>query len=327
MTVRPDTLRRRGFTLVELLVCVGILALLAALILPAVQASREAARNAQCRNNLKQFGLAMHNFEARRGAFPAAWHDPEWPPVFHQIPPQVRLLADLGRPNLYDAADHEIRGVRRGPVIVSSLLCPSDPAAAGTNYRACTGAGPYVYTAGYGSADREDRASVGAGAFEMRRDLPAAAVRDGLSNTAAFAEVRVSDVGDAWNSETDYWYTGLAAGRAIYPDADDLLDLCRGYVGDPAVFEPDVGRDWYESDYRATLYNHTAGPNPPWPGCSALSYHIHSPEGGLHPATSYHPGGVNVVLLDGAVRFVTDSVDLALWRAAATRDGGEAASF
>ena len=172
-------------------------------------------------------------------------------------------------------------------------------------------------------------ASAVGGAFQAFDPLLAAAMRDGLSNTAAFSEKRVSGRGDDWDPETDYWYSGFAAGRnsGEYPGADELIDLCRFGVTDPARFESDAGREWRYGDFHQTLYNHAAGPNPSWPDCSALPYRIHTPEGGLHAADSYHRGGVHLSLLDGSVRFVGDPIDLAVWRAVATRAGGETVEF
>ena len=331
MTVHADRLRRGGFTLIELLVCVGIVALLAGLILPAVMASREAARRVGCQNNLKQIGLALHNFEGGHGAFPAAQLNRK-PWLADWISPHVRLLPFLDQRAVYEAMDPFDRFDRPGlwakDARVPTFECPSDGVAGGTNYRACTGTTPYVPA--WGEVGSGEPAST-FGAFQVQDDLPPAAVRDGLSQTVAFAEKRKGNAGEAWDPAADFWYTGLAAGRAFvrggYPRADELLDLCGHYSGTPAQYYGDGGRDWEDGDYFATLYNHAAGPNPPFPDCSALPYHTHTPGGGLYAADSYHPGGVNVLALDGAVRFVADGVDLALWRAFATRAGGEAAAF
>ena len=316
--------RRRGFTLIELLVTVGVVALLAAVLLPAVMASREAARNAQCQNNLKQLGLALHNFESSRGAFPAGHGRGD------RRSPHAALL-----PFLEQAARAAGGGGSGGGGAVAVFLCPSDGAGAGTNYRACTGSDPYWHRAAWGLVGLSDGPPDGAvaaktaGAFLAHDPVPAAGVRDGLSQTAAFSEKLVSGAGRAWDPGTDYWYTALALGRDGYPAAEELLALCEPYAGAPSVFRHDAGRDWRDGDYVATLYNHAAGPNPHFPDCSAANVpHGYSPEpGGLHPAASRHSGGVNVLALDGAVHFVGDAVDLPLWRALATRAGGEAAGF
>ena len=330
MNAPPRPAGRGGFTALELLVVVGVIALLAALLLPAVQASREAARRTQCRNNLKQIGLALHNFEGREKEFPAAYLRVGRFFALTSTTPQVLLLPGLEQRAAYDRIDPFDRRdeVPLAPrdVTLPVFLCPSDPAGSGpgANYRACTGANPYVMHPWLNDAETP-RETVGA--FRIYEGLPAAGVRDGLTQTAAFGEVRRSGPGDAWDATTDYWYSGLAAGRDIYPGADELVEFCRDYDGTPARFHADSGRDWHYGDYWAALYNHAAGPNPPYPACSALPDNVHTPEGGLHPATSYHPGGVNVLALDGAVHFVADDIDLGLWRALATVDGGETAAF
>ena len=301
---------RRGFTVLELLVVIGVIGLLAALILPAVQASREAARATRCRNNLKQIGLALHEFEAARGVFPSG----SWPggaSAFLSLAPYV------------DAGNLAASGVAGR---VSSLLCPSAGDDGGTNYRACTGADPYWHTLAGGLSKEAGRTG---GAFLAIDPLPAAAVRDGLSNTVGIGEKRVSGPDAAWDPAADYWYTAAALSRPGYPNAEELLALCGPAGNVPPAFQADAGRNWSRGDFTDTLYNHAVGPNPPFPDCSAApAAGGFTPEfGGLHAADSDHPGGVNLLLLDGAVRFVGDGVDLALWRAAATRDGGETVAF
>ena len=307
-----------GFTLIELLVVIGIVGLLTALILPAVMAAREAARKTQCQNRLKQIGLALHGFEGDHGVFPSgAWSSRSY--QAEAIPPHVGLLPYLDQGPLYRSLDFDRPGGPGGRatwVVVPAFLCPSDSVGFGTNYRACSGSGPYAHVG--------DRLVVGA--FRSFDPRPAAEVRDGLSNTAAFSEKRISERGKDWDPATDYWHTGLAEGRDVALGADELIALCATYAGTPVEFGPDAGRGWADGDFSQTLYNHTAGPNPPWPDCSAQSFGYVN-ESGLFPADSYHSGGVNLCLLDGSVRFVADTVDLRLWRAVATRAGGEAVEF
>ena len=320
---------RQGFTLLELLVVTGVAALLAALLLPAVMISREAARRSLCQNNLKQFGLALHHFEGSRGAFPPARWDGRRDTT-ESISPHVRLLPYLGEQPLHDSLGLTrpgYQGRKERTAVVPTFLCPSDSAApGGTNYRACTGAGPNIFYSD--GRDGTDAPPTDAGVFILWNAIATAGIRDGLSNTAAFAEKRRSDAGAAWEPDTDAWYSGLAAGRVDGgATADELLGVCSRYAGHPAAYFADGGRRWDESEYKYTLYNHSAGPNPAYPDCFQDDRDAYSHMGGIHAADSYHPGGVNVLALDGAVHFAADAVDLALWRALATREGGEAAAF
>ena len=322
---------RRGFTLIELLVVIGVVALLVALVVPAVMSARETARKTQCVNNLKQIGLALHNFEASRGAFPGARHAAdELHGVSHSSDgssPQKHLLPFLEQAALAGELDQP--GPSDGSPAVAVLNCPTDPVAGGVNYRACTGAGPYLDIVGFrlSLGRHPDRLpELGPGLIGIYGGLPAAAVTDGLSQTAAFSEKRKSGPGDAWDPATDPWYTALSTTAADFPDPDQLIDLCRDYTGTPAQHAP-AGRNLTRGQFEDTLYNHLVGPNPAWPDCGAAEYPEWTPNGGVFAADSYHPGGVNVLALDGAVHFVADTIDLALWRALATRDGGEAAGF
>ena len=327
--------RRAGFTLLELLTVIGVVSLLAALLIPAVQASREAARATDCRNRLKQFGLAIHNFASARGTLPPG-NGPSADAVggFFGNPAHVYLLAELDEGPL--AAERE-RLRRLGPAVfgqaalykwrdtaVATFRCPTDPAssaAGGTNYRLCAGAS--VLPAQFLDAPRLPGwpRTLGAFAADLPEGVPPSAIRDGLSQTAAVSEKLRGDGAGPFDRRVDAWDTRRGQLGGTVTQAE-FLDLCRDAPADPVFYLSDTGSDWTRPGTEHTAYNHAAGPNPDHPDCD---YGISGGDGPVGPfsATSDHPGGVNLLLLDGSVRFVGDAVDLVTWRALATRAGGE----
>ena len=327
---RPAAL---GFTVIELLVVCAVVGLLAALILPAVQASREAARAASCRNNLKQIGLALHNHASATGRFPAGmphWDDGlAFPRSYYS--PHVLLLPYLGAGPLAADCDATERRVNRRfapfsrwqQVTVSTFLCPTDGAGAagGVNYRVNVGAD--VYYDRSGSFQPGEDGSFGPFALFLPRGP--ADVRDGLSQTAGASE-KLRGAGGPFDRRRSVWYTGLLDITGDIPPGSMLRTLCENAPAEPVAYEAHAGGSWVQPGLLHTWYNHAAGPNPAHPDCDLFGGSSALPTGGVYSATSGHPGGVNLLLLDGAVRFVADSVDPAAWRALATRAGGDAAT-
>ena len=339
MTVSPPLppARRGGFTLTELLTSLGIIALLAGLIVPAVLSARAAARTTQCRNNLKQFGLALHVFESVHGHFPAGAEPPAGGAGPHDwYAPHVRLLPhldqgplsrriDLSEPSGYPIYTIGGGGDAPADAVVAAFVCPSDPAGGGNNYRVCTGSSAYFATGSGGtlSADPVETA----GAFGVWFHVSQADVRDGMGQTAAACEKLKSGPGGSWQPDADAWYTSAAAGVGR-PETSALLDLCSGYAGTPAGFHADAGRTWFHTGFPFTWYNHASVPNPGFPDCSVANGPGYIPApGGVYAAASGHAGGVNLLLMDGAVRFVADGIDPTVWRALSTRAGGETVAF
>ncbi|MEM9700872.1 MAG: DUF1559 domain-containing protein [Planctomycetota bacterium] len=330
------TARLRGFTMIELAVVLGVVALLAALLLPAVAASREAARNAQCRNRMKQLGVATENFVAAEGVYPSALRlrDDDGRFSDHDYSGLVELLPYIDQAALYREIDPQSARVNRtsppfsrwDDVSVSTFECPSDRgnvAGGGTNYR--MNAGGTIYCDRTWQTPPESWPAAGEfGPFGLYRVDGPASVRDGASQTAATAEkLQASDTGDV---ERDVWLSGRFNLQPRYPTDESFLGLCisaRGLrVGND--FFGYSGRSWVQPGLHHTLYNHAATPNAPGPDCDLYGSVSTLPLGGVFRATSNHPGNVNVLFLDGSVRAIADQVDAGVWRAMGTKASGEA---
>ena len=324
---------RPAFTLVELLVCLAVIALLVALLLPAVQSAREASRRAACANNLHQLGLALQNYVARNAVFPFDLIDLSRAKFSNTgkilyYSALTRLLPELEQGPLFDSINYSLeiypnghRGINVANLTCSGtklamFLCPSDSAGLagpGSNYRANYGIGPTPGT----TVETYDS---GTGIFTHPGVIAPASVTDGLSQTAAFCErVRGS---------------GLDVGGVPFRDASDLGKCPNGAIRDAdyalrcgelvsATAFPvttQMGGDWFFSGRLNTAYCHAQEPNGKIVDAIDLGYYC---EFGIATARSFHPGGVNLLLADGSVRFITSTITRPLWRALGTRNGGE----
>lgn len=312
--------RRAGFTLIEVLLVVAVIAVLIGLLLPAVQKVREAAARLKCQNNMMQIGLAVHNYEQAFGAFPQARNP--WPNV---VSVHARILGFLEQGNIQqnmvlDGTLDNPSNVAASQDRVMLFACPSDahggqvPNApdSGTNYFACNGTG--VTRDAAGAITAYLTVAKGNGLF-TETPIPADDVTDGLSNTAAFSESIVGD-GQAPLDSTD-----RNVHRAILevPDGGDpTLEVCNAADG---TFTADRGGMWINGHYGHTIYNHFYPPNPSntW---DCVNAHRNK---GLTAVRSYHTSGANVLLADGAVRFVRNGIHSVVWWGYGTRKGGEVA--
>jgi prepilin-type N-terminal cleavage/methylation domain-containing protein len=327
---------RRGFSLVEFLVVTGILSLLIALLLPAVQAAREAARRASCSNNLRQLGLATHSYLQDWTCFPpnvlghgtGSWN-------FYSI--HARILLYLEKRTLYNAINFSIRTypetwniplgwpnwieinavnttVRESSIAL--FLCPSDGgafAATGNNYRGNVGVGPnYAMSAKFRDS--------GNGLLpELGLTSPSRTI-DGLSHTALFSERLRGSNASIPNPRRDTF--NLEVPVLV---ADQLIQGSRAAArpNNPLIYN-EHGRHWFWVGRERTLYNHAQSPNGPVPdGLYANSLTAR----GMATARSNHPGGVNLVMGDGSLRFASDTISQAVWRGLGTRNGGELTEY
>jgi len=304
----------RGFTLIELLVVIAIIAILIALLLPAVQAAREAARRSSCKNNLKQLTLALHNYESTHSVFPPG--RAPFPFVFSaqsQLLPFVEQsnlhnLLDFDRPPLtFDSFAEAAENEEAAKTSIPLFLCPSDADTVpgsefgAISYPACAGTG----LVNNGSIEEADGIIYGISSTEF------ADITDGTSHTAAFSESVLGNGDDS-------------TAAAPQDPMRQVIELSGGTPTTPAAcsttsnFVGDRGSKWINGHFADTLYNHFYPPNSQTPDCNNEFRNF-----ALTAARSMHPGGVQLALCDGSVQFISENINLEIWRALATRSGGE----
>jgi prepilin-type N-terminal cleavage/methylation domain-containing protein/prepilin-type processing-associated H-X9-DG protein len=354
--------RSRGFTLIELLVVIAIIAVLIALLLPAVQAAREAARRAQCVNNLKQMALAVHNYQSANQAIPSGCLYP-CPAVGPTgtvcwgwgASPLVSVLQYIEQGTMFNAYN-SAAGVygsyppaTNGPtnwwanttvfnLQIGTYLCPSDARqiqSAVANYVGNQG-GPFALNP-YSGTIIPSAANVGDVPSAMRTAMiiDFNSVSDGTSNTALWSEAVTG------STQAVVTGSGVAEKRAYFDTKDNdksttvaavmqLLSKCQGLPPGTTNQGHSRGSAWqisypYYSIYN--VYNHVGTPNTRICSNAVSMGNPGVPDVyGTAPPTSFHPGGVNVAMTDGSVRFIKDSVNQTTWWALGTRNGGEVIS-
>lgn len=322
---RDRSMKCRGFTLVELLVVIAIIGILVGLLLPAVQSAREAARRMQCQNNLKQLGLALHNHESARNNLPPLGDYLSFGnTVYWSV--QARLLPFIEQGNLHSIIDFT-KPINQQPQVarlrMPHLLCPSEvndrerpDTPTFTHYPLNYGANAGLWHIAQPPNDR------GTGVFLVNRTTRLSEIIDGLSNTLGMAEVKAF---------TPYLRDGgnpsAAAPVPILPTDVSVFG---------GEFKSDSGHtEWVDARTHQTGFTTTFAPNTRVPLVdNGKTYDIDfnsmregrsatAPTYAVVTSRSYHPSTVNVLLMDGSVRVIAQTVDLQTWRAMGSRAGGE----
>ncbi|MGQ0635855.1 MAG: DUF1559 family PulG-like putative transporter [Planctomycetaceae bacterium] len=327
---------RAAFTLIELLVVIAIIAVLVSLLLPAVQQAREAARRVQCKNNLKQLGLALHNYLDAHLVFPPSGCISMATTSQQPWSAQAYILPFLDGGNIYSAINFSLgyhHAVNTGAyppfgpaaTRVAVLICPSDP-----NDRARLNAAgtPEHYPLSYGLnmgrylVFNPVTGGDGGAAFGPNAKLHSGSFSDGMSNTLGLAEVKLFTprIHDA---------TGVAAEPAT-PDV-----VSAGYTAGGAFSATNGHTEWVCGRAIHNGFTTTFRPNQVVPHVvSGATYDIDissnregtsatAPTYGIITSRSFHEGIVQVLLMDGSARAVSENIDLQVWRRLGTRAGGD----
>jgi prepilin-type N-terminal cleavage/methylation domain-containing protein/prepilin-type processing-associated H-X9-DG protein len=317
-------LARRGFTLIELLVVIAIIGVLIAMLLPAVQAAREAARRSQCSNNLKQLGIALHNFHDVQGHFPSSVRPGGLTPL-PRVAGTTLALQYLEQGSLYNSMNFEFTwgNPQNSTTVrtqVATFLCPSTPRPERTDgipeispwrdgvntvtdYSPTIGIDPRVGTLGLVDG-------VSKGILSKNENVKMAEVTDGLTNTILYAE----------SAGRPFVYR---RGGRLVPGG--LLNA-RVNAGGWARPASDFSIDGASADGSIIPgpypINRTNGENV---GGLAFPHPYYGTEG-TSETFAFHPGGANVLLGDGSVRFLKESLGMRVFAALVTRDGAEIVS-
>jgi prepilin-type N-terminal cleavage/methylation domain-containing protein/prepilin-type processing-associated H-X9-DG protein len=379
------TSRSSGFTLIELLVVIAIIAVLISLLLPAVQSAREAARRAQCTNNMKQIGLAVNNYENTNGAIPPSatissvtnYQDQG---VLCRILPYLEQNADYnsinfnygvrgiwivngqGVGNWNDpsgdsvwAGDWGRSNITADITYIQAFLCPSDPYNGGNNTYLMKGQSrlmattDYYWNVGLGrwfTGGIVNGPSYSPGAMDTNgtpflcanNTIKIASFTDGTSNTVVMSESQQSNSGQQVDGlgmvyAGPAWNAFVGQGSQASPPDWLAAQACQNLTGIGGLQDY-----WWKGEFALSgghnIYSHTQLPNrrscywtnvSSFPGVSSDQDFAGATQT-MVAASSFHPGGVNTLFMDGSVHFIKNSVSFQAWYALATPKGGEVIS-
>jgi prepilin-type processing-associated H-X9-DG protein len=329
------------------LVVIAIIGILVALLLPAIQAAREAARRTECTNKLRQLAVAALNYESAKNAFPIGRRRgtviedsqkktiAQWGHLALVLPYVEEAQAyDFIDFDDYDVGTHdnEVRKLK-----LSFLLCPSDSDDR-MNNGTCSGGGQWLdagrtsYCGNGGSLPGNSTdiplpdgtftsEENNNGVFITNRAISLKHVTDGSSQTALYAEALLGDGDDIRVEDPGDWFK--------IPNLPPTTDNVYTYCSNPAIIAtganqfPCRGRNWVHGDYTTSRYTHIMPPN--GRNCSRSNGPFNAisinEDGTATTASSRHPGGANMTCADGSVHFVSESIDLLVWRAVGSRNG------
>lgn len=304
-------------TLLEILVVVGILAILVMVVLPAVQASREAARSLQCVSNLRQLGIAMQSYSGVHGMFTPSqlktgsnWSSNRFSEMLYLLPyiEKIELYnsINMSYSSLEGPSRPSLENRTARNTVVSMFLCPSD------------------WQANIRNSYRFNRGRLGGGGrsgfdgpFNIRVLPTESIVRDGLSNTAFVSERIAGTFSSDLNRIQNIKYAGET--QEIFSSDQVFIPYC--LASSASSWNSTAGKFWFYSDFSNTHYNHNGTPNDKRVTCGA---EIADDDGfGLNPPRSYHPGKVHVLFGDTHIQSVTDHISENIWIALGTYDQGD----